>query len=575
MNVPDSSDWSVEIQRRRVALLDRLLLTAVISGMAALILAYITLPSVMLLESMSVLERLAIMAPYVASWLVMLIAWLWRGLDYRIRALVLLLLAYIVGIVIFARGGLVGSGRIMLLLPTALAFVLLGVRPGVAAGAASGLIYAFFTLAISQKWVVPQVAEDLTTLSPMVGEGGTFVVVVVVLTAVLWSFSRGWIKALVGVSTANRQLEARTRELEETTEQLHQRTSHLQATADIAKTASSTLDLETLLTKTAYDVQTSFGQMGVHYVGLFLLDDTQQFAVLRAATGDVGRRLLEAGHRLEVGETSAVGWSIVHRQARIALDAEETGFFGQDLVSRTRSEIALPLHSRGHILGAISVQSTREAAFSEADAAVLQTMADQVAVAIDNARLFGQTEAALEEVQAAHRRYLAQAWKEFLVTKPLARIDYTQPGTGHIDDSLLHEARREVTAHGQSVTVDTDRDGSASTPQAALVVPLKLRGQTIGTIALHETRRQRAWTTEETILAETVAEQLALTVENLRLMDETQRRAHEERLLGEITARIRAPLDVDAILQTAVRELGQAIGVDRVSVYLAPEEEAI
>ena len=234
----------------------------------------------------------------------------------------------------------------------------------------------------------------------------------------------------------------------------------------------------------------------------------------------------------------------------------------------TRSEIALPLRSRGRILGALSVQSTQETAFGETDIAILQTMADQVAAAIDNARLFSRTEAALEEIQAVQRRYLAQAWGKLLAARPVAQVDYTQPGTEPGDVSFLREARREAMIHGRTVAVDSpppdpdgpNRDEKASTPQSALVVPLKFREQIIGTMALQETGHPRPWTAEEIALAETVAEQVVLAVENLRLMNETQRRATHERMVSEISDQLQRATDMEALMRITAEGLNRALG---------------
>jgi GAF domain-containing protein len=130
-----------------------------------------------------------------------------------------------------------------------------------------------------------------------------------------------------------------------------------------------------------------------YYVGLFLLDETGRWAVLWAGTGQPGRQMLKQGHKLEVGGTSMVGWCTANAQARIALDVgEETVRFDNPLLPETRSEMALPLISRGRVIGALTVQSTEAQAFSEEDIAVLQTMADQIANAIENARLFEETQ---------------------------------------------------------------------------------------------------------------------------------------------------------------------------------------
>ena len=188
MDIQAASEWNIEIQRRRTMLLDHLLLTTVALGLVAMALLYVPL-----LETMDASERLTTMVTFVVGWLVLVIFCIWRGIGYRVRALTFLLLAYVLGVVIFARGGLPGSGRVWLLLSPALASILLGPRPGIAAGAISVLTYAFFTLAISQGWVVPQVAEDLTTLAPLITEGGAFLLVTIILTLILWSFNRSWL----------------------------------------------------------------------------------------------------------------------------------------------------------------------------------------------------------------------------------------------------------------------------------------------------------------------------------------------------------------------------------------------
>jgi GAF domain-containing protein len=198
-------------------------------------------------------------------------------------------------------------------------------------------------------------------------------------------------------------------------------------------------------------------------------------------------------------------------------------------------------------------------------------MADQVAVAIDNALLFSQTQTALEELQAVQRRYVTEAWGRFLSAHRTTQIGYVKPGAESRDESLLREARRAALVHGRTVATTSalrEADSPAGTCQAALVVPLKLRGQVIGTVALHKTTQGQEWSAEETALAETVVEQAALTVENLRLMDETRRRAARERLVSEIAGQIWASLDPDTILKTTVRELGRALRAQAATIEI-------
>jgi len=418
------------------------------------------------------------------------------------------------------------------------------------------------------------------------------------------------------LSESNRDLQASRSMLESAARDLERRSAQLEASAEVARAATTILDMDRLIQQVVALIREQFG---LYYVGLFLLDPAREWAVLRAGTGEAGQRMLARGHRLRIGTGSMIGWSIEHAQSRVALDIAKdaerpdvadgyigsSGPAGEDAVRLatpelpdTRSEAALPLRSRGQVLGALSVQSDQPTAFDPETIAVLQMMVDQVAVALDNATLFSRTETALEDLRTTQRRYLGRVWREFLDTSPVAQIDYVQPGTQTGGDAgpanspaythrLLRDAQRAAMLHERTVAsgsppgvptpgvlTDSDTSRKAAPPQTALVVPLKLRGQVIGTMALHETGHQRPWTAEEIALAESVAEQVTLTVENLRLMDETQRRAARERLIGEVTGRVRQTLDMETILKTAVNEIGRTLGLAALEVRLGTQQEA-
>jgi GAF domain-containing protein len=187
----------------------------------------------------------------------------------------------------------------------------------------------------------------------------------------------------------------------------------------------------------------------------------------------------------------------------------------------------------------MTVQSVVEAAFDEADIAVMQTMADQVAIAIDNARLFVETQAALKEMEAVHRQYLREAWAAYA---PAVGATYyeTAPLAGAVEP----------------------KDGGV------LAAPITLRGEAIGTLGVQDDSGTRQWTAEETALVQAVTNRLGLAAENLRLLDETRRRAAQERLVGEVTARMRQTLDVDAVLDTAVDEIARVMGLAALDLRL-------
>lgn len=173
--------------------------------------------------------------------------------------------------------------------------------------------------------------------------------------------------------------------------ELQRRNMQLLATSEVAKAATQILDIQELLTRCVDLIRTHFG---FYYAAIFLIDEAGEWAFLRAATGEAGEKLLEMRHKLGVGSQSMVGWVTANNAARIALDVgEEAIRFDNPYLPKTRSEMALPLRARGEVIGALDVQSTSLNAFSEEDIQTIQMMADQVAIAIDNARLFSDRRA--------------------------------------------------------------------------------------------------------------------------------------------------------------------------------------
>jgi PAS domain S-box-containing protein len=176
------------------------------------------------------------------------------------------------------------------------------------------------------------------------------------------------------------------------------RTVQLQTAAEVSRAATSILDINELLPNVVELIRSHFEY---YYVGIFLVDNEKGWAILRAATGDMGEQMIESGHRLKIEDSSMIGWCIRHSKARIALDVGEDAVrFANPHLPLTRSEIALPLIALGEVIGAMTIQSEQPAAFSKVDITALQAMADQVANAIENARLFTERVNLNEELEA-------------------------------------------------------------------------------------------------------------------------------------------------------------------------------
>jgi GAF domain-containing protein len=219
--------------------------------------------------------------------------------------------------------------------------------------------------------------------------------------------------------------------------------------------------------------------------------------------------------------------------------------------------MALPLSSRGQVLGALTIQSTQRNAFSNEDVTVLQSMADQLANAIANASLYEQTQTALKEMESIYHRYLMQGWSEYSQFRSASGYRRSEKGVTPLGSDLLPEVQHALL------------DPHPTT----LVVPIKLRDYPIGAIGLKAKEDQRQWTEEEISLIEILSEQFALAAENIRLLEETQRRAEREHLVSEITTRLRTSNDPQTILQTAASELRRALNAKNARVLIQSLEQ--
>jgi GAF domain-containing protein len=225
--------------------------------------------------------------------------------------------------------------------------------------------------------------------------------------------------------------------------------------------------------------------------------------------------------------------------------------------------MALPLRIGRRVIGALDVQSREEMAFDDEDTSILQTIADQLAVAIENARLLQEMQQAMHELEIASRRYTQESWQ----TDAGQTLGYRYRRTDiELATEQPPEARQAWLAGESVVTaIHSSEDGGEDTVSVASI-PIKLRGQVIGVLNLRSSREDIPPRTVAQI--EEVADRLAMALENARLLEETERRARREQILGEMTARFTQSLDMDTLLRAAVRELGQLPNVAEASVHV-------
>jgi GAF domain-containing protein/HAMP domain-containing protein len=410
------------------------------------------------------------------------------------------------------------------------------------------------------------------------------------------------------IGTLEQRVADRTRDLE-------RRAVQLETAAEVGRAAASILDLDSLLFRVVDLVRERFG---LYYTGLFLVDDSGDFAMLEAGTGEAGRVMLGAGHRLAVGGRSMVGQACSERSARIALDVDAEAAtltrFDNPLLPDTRSEMALPLAVGDRVLGAMDVQSTEAAAFSQADIDVLQLVADQVAVAVDNARKFSEEAGLLEATsplyRISHRLAVATTVEEvsqaILSTVSeteadgclVAQFDRTPAGEVAGTD-FLGRWEREGRPRGlpaqasiaagellpllsrpsvvEDVTQDEQIPAASRTHLAQLgirslvTVPLRVAssGRVQGFLAI-DRQTPGPFSPVSLRLYETLAEQAAVALERARLLEASQQQAWREHHIRDISDRITSSFDLDQLVRTTVEELGMMIGAAGGYVEIAP-----
>lgn len=340
----------------------------------------------------------------------------------------------------------------------------------------------------------------------------------------------------------------RTEELSIANQRNERRSAQFEAIARVARTIRSSQTLDTLLPQIAEAISEQFG---FYHVGIFLLDNSKEYAILVASNSEGGKRMLERNHRLLVGGTGIVGYVTENGQPRVALDVgQDAAYFNNPDLPETHSEIALPLRSGFDLFGALDVQSTETNAFTQEDVSILSALADQVSIAVQNARSLQQAREALARVEASSVQADKQQWRDFLEHQAIGTYYFDG-----IDTKKLNATDEQQPAHGLSI-------------------PLTLRGTRIGTLKISAaTESNREWTNDEIAIAQATAERTSLALENARLLLEAQKRAAKERTVGQISAKIGSLVNLENILQTAIQELGNTLPDTDIAIQFQPREK--
>jgi len=348
----------------------------------------------------------------------------------------------------------------------------------------------------------------------------------------------------------SKELEFAATELEKTvesrTQELEKRNRYLEAAAMVTQDASSILDPDLLLERAVTLIGENFG---FNHVGIFLVDENHQWAILRASSSEGGKQMIARDHRLQVGKQGIVGYVTGIGKARISQDIELDRIHSvTPELPNTRSEMALPLKAHNQIIGALDIQDVYENAFSSEDVSALQTLANQIAVAIDNARLYQQAQLNIQEIQTLMGETDLQTWNDAYAigTIPAYKFEASQ-------------------ASGVQKVTDTE---TSTQDSGKIKIPINVRGQTIGSIDILREENNEELSEDEARVLETLSEQLGVAIDSARLFQETQTRASTERIIGEVSSKIRETLDINSILKTTAIQVREMMNLPEVTIRI-------
>ncbi|MFQ5576051.1 MAG: GAF domain-containing protein [Anaerolineae bacterium] len=377
--------------------------------------------------------------------------------------------------------------------------------------------------------------------------------------------------------------------------------AQFEAIAHVGQSATGILNVDRLLAETVELISRSFG---FYYAGLFLLDERNEWALLKAGSGEAGRKILAANHRLKRDETSMIGWATYHGKPHVSLNVQqEKHRYDNPQLPDTRSEMALPLISRGKVIGALGVQSVEENAFSEDDIATLQLMANQLANIIENARFFETTQRSLYQANLLYKTtqillsakneddlfkafitamsqvdidtvsvnaYSGPAQDQYLEVKEIwsfsGQTTYQKGARFNARDSLLFQ----ILHQDETVIIkDTRTDPRLASPEGQQVVkhgvyamvgiPIIIQGQNLGVVVISSKNPAKTYADYEIRFFESLVQQLVITWQNLRLLVSVERGFRREQIIRQLTGEIHAAVGVDSVLQTTVTGLTRAL----------------
>jgi GAF domain-containing protein/HAMP domain-containing protein len=429
------------------------------------------------------------------------------------------------------------------------------------AAAVSFLLTIFFAFKLTDRISLP--VEKLGKTVERISGGELNLAAEIEQEDEIGSLARSFNRITAQALSLGAKLERQTSERKEDQER---RSHQIQAAADVAREASRLYNQNELLDYTANLIGEKFG---CYYVGIYLLDDNLEYAVLKAASGEAGQELLRNSHRLRATEEEGPpGFTPNTGQTRAAATARTKGFhFSNPLLPEALSQVVLPIKVGEKVIGAMDVQSIHKSCFDSLSVTVLQIIVDQLAMAVENASMLQQRDQIIKEIEAAYGNYTLSSWQEYMKRSAQLR-GYRFRGKSPEPDSEPEPESLEAWQAEQVVRKTFQSKGSKAKGDVSqtLAIPMRIRGQTIGVTNI---RLEGDEPSPETVaLFEEVVNRLSLTLENVRLLEEAQLRSEQLHLLQEITSAAAAHINLIELLEAVCGIILEGFHLSRCGVLM-------
>jgi GAF domain-containing protein len=489
-----------------------------------------------------------------------------RRFSYTVKVYSLSYLFYILGFMNLIQNGLSADAGVFLLSFTVVTSLMIGPRSGLFALILSISTFSLVGFLMSSGSIVPPVLTDYREPLDWVSGGAVLVLLSTILMLSLSTVLRGLNDSIENVKMLAIDSDRDRKQTQLRSQDLQRRLAQLRVAAEIEHTIRAVLEPKELMQQV---VNLLCERFGLYHVGIFTLsenvlsmvqigqdgeyqsgvEDTTYISksgtemILQAGTG----KIIPEGYKWSVSVGSNVGWAMSNRKPRAVELSGKKDAFTAEYLPLAHTELALPLLSKEHVMGVLTIHSTQSDAFDGDDITLFQSSADSLTTALENARLFKQNQNDLEEIRILQKQYISRTWAE--TERIYGNLSYTyEDGLEHRDQS--------VSAEEQFSTYST---------------PISLRDQTIGQLIL-ETEKP-AWSNEDRAFIESVVTEAALALENARLLTETQRRANHDRLVADINRSVQTSTDIETILSAAIRELGRKLQASEAIISLSAVAE--